>query len=120
VTGPGSLTVTGPAGVEVGAKGKLGAVAAEDLLELGAGNKGYPGAEVGVTAQVALGGYSGMERQRSVIISQLRYPKCFKCWRKAFILLLWSAVEILPRLVEHIEYVKQLWSVPQLTVDQEA
>ena len=37
-----------------------------DLLEFGAGNKGYPRAEVGVTAQVAPGGYSGMERQRSV------------------------------------------------------
>jgi len=94
VTGTGSLTVTGPAGVEVGGKGKLGAVAAQDLLELGAGNQGYPGAEVGVTAQVAPGGYSGMERQWSVIISQfviipqLRCPKRFKRWRKAFILLL--------------------------------
>ena len=40
--GMGSLAVTGPAGVEVGAKGKLGAVATEDLLEFGAGNQGYP------------------------------------------------------------------------------
>ena len=46
VTEPGSLTVTGPAGVEVSAKGKLGTVAAEDLLEFGAGNQGYPGAEI--------------------------------------------------------------------------
>ena len=64
----GSITVMGPTGVEVGAKGKLGAVATEDLIDFGAGNKGYPDAEVGVTAQVAPGGYSGTERQRSVII----------------------------------------------------
>ena len=37
VTAPGmdSLSVTGPVGVKVGAKGKFGAVATEDLLEFG-------------------------------------------------------------------------------------
>ena len=69
VAGPGGLTVTGPTGVEVGAKGKLGAVAVEeDLLKFREDNQGYPGVEIGVTAQVAPGGYSGMERQRSVIL----------------------------------------------------
>ena len=59
----------GPTGVEVGAKGRLGAAAVEaDLLEFRAGNKGYPGAEVGVTAQAAPGGYSGSERQRYVTV----------------------------------------------------
>ena len=42
--------------------------AEEDLLEFGAGNKGYPGAEVDVTAHVAPGGYSGIERQQCVTI----------------------------------------------------
>ena len=66
MAGPGSLTVTGPTGVEVGAKDRLGGVAAEDI-EFGAGNKGYPGAEDGVTAQVAPAGYSGIEWQLSLI-----------------------------------------------------
>ena len=69
VAGPGSLTITGSTGVEVGANGKLGAVAVEaDLLEFGSDNQGYPGAEVGVTAQVAPDGYSGIQRQQYVTL----------------------------------------------------
>ena len=46
---PDSLTITGPAGVVVGAKGKLGAVSIEARPpELGVGKSGYPEAEVGV------------------------------------------------------------------------
>ena len=46
----GSLTVTGPTGVEVGAKGELGAVATEDLIDFRAGNRlnrGFPDSEIG-------------------------------------------------------------------------
>ena len=88
---------------------------AQDLLELGAGNKGYPGAEVGVTAQVAPGGYSGIERQRSVIISQsviiplLRFQNALSVGEMHLFYCYGQLIEILPRLVEHIEYVKQLW-----------
>ena len=52
----GSLTVTGPTGVEVGAKGKLGAVATEDLID-------FLDSEIGCMAQVAPGGGSGTDRQ---------------------------------------------------------
>ena len=73
----GSLAVTGPTGVEVGAKSKFGVMATEaDLLEFGAGNQGYPGVEIGVTAQVAPGGYSGIERQRCVRVIQIRPYHC--------------------------------------------
>ena len=44
--GMGSLTVTEPTGVEVGAKGKLGAVATEDLIDFRAGNRGFPDSEI--------------------------------------------------------------------------
>ena len=48
--GMGSLTVTGPTGEENGTKGKLGAVATEDLIDFRAGNRlnrGFPDSEIG-------------------------------------------------------------------------
>ena len=66
--GMGSLTVTGPTGEQDGARGKLGAVATDDLIDLRAGNRGFPDLEFGGVAKVAPGGGSGTERQRSVII----------------------------------------------------
>ena len=70
--GMGSLTVTGPVGDKVDAKGKFGAVATENLLEFGAGSQGSSDAEVGGRVQVAPGSGSDMERQRSVITGAQR------------------------------------------------
>ena len=65
--GMGSLSVTGPVGVKVGAKDKFGAVATKNLLEFGAGSRCFPDAEIGGMAQVTLGEFSDHERHRSVI-----------------------------------------------------
>ena len=74
----GSLTVTRPATVVVGAKGKLGAVSVEaGPPELGVGIRspldaktGYPESEVGASEQTSTW-YCGMERRLDAIIGAL-------------------------------------------------
>jgi len=66
--GMGSLSIMGPIGDRVGATDKSGAGAVENLIDFGEGNRGFPDAEIGDMAQVAPGGFSDIERRRSVII----------------------------------------------------
>jgi len=63
----GSLTVTGPVRDKVDAKGRIGAVATENLIEFGAGSQGGSDSETGGVVQVAPGEVSDHERRRSVI-----------------------------------------------------
>ena len=64
----GSLTVTGPVGGKVDTKGKIGAVAMENLIEFGGDNQRSSNSEMGGVAQVAPGEASDHERRRSVIV----------------------------------------------------
>ena len=71
VSEPGSLTVTRPAGVVVGAEAKLGAVSEEEarLPELGVGQAraGYPEVEAGASELTSML-YSGVERRLDAIV----------------------------------------------------
>ena len=66
--GMGSLSITGPIGDRIGATDKSGAGAMENLIDFGEGNRGFPDTEIGGMAQVAPGGFSDIERRRSVIV----------------------------------------------------
>ena len=72
VSEPGSLTVTEPAGVMIGAKEKLGAVSETEARspELGVGQAkaGYSEVEVGASELTSML-YSGVERRLDAITS---------------------------------------------------